>query len=367
MITTSPARTVVTDAEVDALLDLNAPVVSGASGGKDSQAVALAVARHLDLIGHRGPRLLVHANLGRVEWRDSMGVCERLAAHLGWELLVVRRHAGDLLHRWESRWISRRDAYAELLTVRLTPPWSTPSMRFCTSELKTDPIGSALRKRFPTGPIISVDGVRAQESAARAKKPISSPAAKLSRKDSVGLNWHAILPWSVEDVFAEIAAAGLAPHEAYIIHGSSRVSCGFCIMGSLADLEIAAALPEHHDLLLSMVDLECRSTFAFQGARWLGSVAPLRLTPEMRMRLDRAKVAAAARVEAEKGIPPHLLFRGQGWPESVPSFEEAEQLANIRRRVAHAVGIEVSFTDARSVRLRYEELKCLQDAKKAAA
>lgn len=367
MLSASLARTVATDAVVDSLLAQHTPICIGVSGGKDSQAVALAVARHLEQIGHRGPRLLVHADLGRVEWRDSMGVCERLAAHLGWELLVVRRPAGDLLHRWESRWVSRRDAYAELLTVRLTPPWSTPSMRFCTSELKTDPIGSALRKRFLTGPIISVDGVRAQESAARAKKTISSPAAKLSRKDSVGLNWHAILPWSVEDVFAEIAAAGLAPHEAYTVHGSSRVSCGFCIMGSLADLEIAAGLPEHHELYLSMVDLECRSTFAFQGARWLGSIAPLRLTPEMRVRLEHARVAAAARVEAEKGIPPHLLFRGQGWPESVPSFEEAEHLANIRRRVAQAVGIDIQYTDAASVRQRFEELASMVDAKLASA
>ena len=37
---------------------------------------------HLDRIGHTGPRLLIHADLGSVEWRDSLPTCERLAARL---------------------------------------------------------------------------------------------------------------------------------------------------------------------------------------------------------------------------------------------------------------------------------------------
>ncbi len=85
------ARFVTTTSEVDALLDQNAVVAIGVSGGKDSFACALAVARHLDLVGHTGPRVLVHADLGRVEWKDSGPACERLAAHLGWELVTVRR------------------------------------------------------------------------------------------------------------------------------------------------------------------------------------------------------------------------------------------------------------------------------------
>lgn len=163
-------REAVSVPEIDALIAQDAVVAVGVSGGKDSQAVAIAVDRKLRQAGHRGPRVLVHADLGRVEWQDSMTVCERLADHLGWELMVVRRPAGDMLDRWESRWASRSLAYVELETVRLTLPWATAGMRFCTSELKIDPISRALRKRFPTGPILSVDGVRAQESAARAKE-----------------------------------------------------------------------------------------------------------------------------------------------------------------------------------------------------
>lgn len=356
-------RTVVTDATVDNLLAANATVCVGVSGGKDSQAVALAVARHLDAIGHQGARVLVHADLGRVEWRDSMAVCQRLAEHLGWELIVVRRPAGDMLDRWESRWVSRSQAYINLETVKLTLPWATPGMRFCTSEMKVDPISRALRKRFPTGAILSVDGVRAQESPARSKKTISSPAAKLTRKEHVGVNWHAILPWSVEQVFSGIDASGLSPHVAYRDHGSSRVSCAMCIMGSLPDLTIAANLDEHLDTYRTLVDLECRSTFAFQGSRWLGDIAPHRLTEDLRDRLAIAKVAAAARRAAEAEIPVELLFDKEGWPSFIPSLDEARLLADVRRRVGEAVGLSMRFTNADSIRDRYKELLNLRLAK----
>jgi tRNA(Ile)-lysidine synthase TilS/MesJ len=86
--------------EVQAMLDHDAVVAIGVSGGKDSDACAIAVTRHLDSIGHKGPRLLVLSDLGRIEWKDSLPSCERLALRLGWELQVVRRQAGDMLDRW---------------------------------------------------------------------------------------------------------------------------------------------------------------------------------------------------------------------------------------------------------------------------
>ncbi|WP_243751481.1 hypothetical protein [Paraburkholderia sp. BL10I2N1] len=78
----SVTRFVTSTPEVDALLDSDSVVAIGVSGGKDSVACALAVARHLDLIGHTGPRVLVHADLGRVEWKDSAPACDRLAARV---------------------------------------------------------------------------------------------------------------------------------------------------------------------------------------------------------------------------------------------------------------------------------------------
>lgn len=356
-------RSVTTNEDIDALLAQNAVVALSISGGKDGCAAALAVTRHLDSIGHSGPRVLVHADLGRVEWRDSLPVCEKLAAHLGLELIVVRRPSGDMLARWESRWDSGVARYANLSTVRLVMPWSSPQLRFCTSEMKSVPMSSALRKRFPKEPIISVDGVRGLESRARALKPIAAANTRLMRKDSQGLDWHAIHHWTEEEVFAEIAAAGLEAHEAYTVYGSSRVSCAFCIMGSLRDLTISAGVEEHLPLLESMVDLECRSTFGFQGNRWLAEVAPQRLSAGLRDRVEKAKRAAEERVRAEASLPASLLFARGGWPTYVPSEREAQLLADVRKRVAEVVGIAIDYTTVSSIRDRYETLIQERDRK----
>lgn len=57
---------------IEQLLAANAVVAVGVSGGKDGTAAALQVNQHLNRIGHTGPRVLVHADLGRVEWKDSL-------------------------------------------------------------------------------------------------------------------------------------------------------------------------------------------------------------------------------------------------------------------------------------------------------
>ncbi|MDR5776369.1 MULTISPECIES: hypothetical protein [unclassified Caballeronia] len=242
------ARDVALTPEVASLLTTDAVVAIGVSGGKDSVACALAVARHLDTIGHNGPRILVHSELGRVEWKDSGPACERLAAHLGWELLTLQRQAGDMLARWEKRWSNNVERYRDLSCVRLILPWSTPSMRFCTSELKGTLINSALNKRFPTHDIVSVTGVRRQESNARSKMAVAAPLAPLSTKGRTSVTWNAIIEWTVDEVFTEIAAAGLALHEACTVYGASRVSCAYCIMSSLDDLRAAASCADNHDV-----------------------------------------------------------------------------------------------------------------------
>jgi 3'-phosphoadenosine 5'-phosphosulfate sulfotransferase (PAPS reductase)/FAD synthetase len=362
----SVARFVTSTPEVDALLDSDAVVAIGVSGGKDSVACALAVARHLDLIGHTGPRVLVHADLGRVEWKDSAPACERLAAHLGWELLTVRRQAGDMLARWQKRWENNVTRYRELSCVRLILPWSTPSMRFCTSELKQSVILSALKKRYPEHDIVNVTGVRRQESSARSKMPVSAPLTALTRRNHQGLTWNAIIEWPVEDVFSEIAEAGLALHEAYTRYGASRVSCAFCIMSSLADLRAAAGCADNHDLYREMVAMEATSTFAFQGQRWLADVSPDLLSPSLKADVERAKVAALQRQAIEAEIPAHLLFTA-GWPTVRPTAEEAALLASVRTRVAALIGIDVDHTTASSVAQRYDALLAARPAAQSLA
>lgn len=361
-------RPIATTAEVDAFLDEDQPAVVaiGVSGGKDSCAAALATIAYLDASFHKGPRVLVHADLGRVEWSDSMCTCERLAAATGCELIVVRRKAGDMMDRWHARWRNNVKRYVELSCVKVILPWSTPSMRFCTSELKTAVITAELRRRYPGRTILNVAGIRRDESAKRRKAPVVKVEKRLSAasKGTRGYNWHPILDWSTGDVLAYLRRAGFALHEAYTDFGMTRVSCAYCIMGSADDLVASTTCPENHDIYREMVELEIRSTFAFQGACWLGDVAPHLLTEEQRARLADAKRRAVMREEAEALIPDHLLYT-KGWPTVMPTYEEAVVLCGVRVVVALALGLDVECTKPQALLARYRALmdeKAAQDA-----
>lgn len=346
---------------IDALIAAGAPVAIGVSGGKDSQAAALAVFRHLDAVGHTGPRLLIHADLGAVEWKRSHPICEELADHLSTDLIVVRRKAGGLMERWESRWESSRTRYETLSTVTLVPCWSTPAMRFCTSELKTHVIMSELKRRFPGQTVINVTGVRRAESSARSKATVADFNA-----DARIWTWRPLADWSTQEVFAEIDRSVLDPHPAYRVFGMSRVSCRFCIMSNIADLTAAAAQPEAHDIYRRMVRLECLSTFAFQGARWLGDVAPKLLDDFGRDALASAKLAAQARMLAEKRITKSMLYV-KGWPHRMLTDNEADILADVRREVSELLGLTSGCLNRDSIHARYAELLAAKPANAEAA
>lgn len=341
--------------EIADLIRRDAVVAIGVSGGKDSQACAVAVTSYLDEVGHKGKRVLVHADLGRVEWRDSLMVCEELAQHLGLELMVVRRNAGDMMDRWLGRWKNNVARYADLSCVKIILPWSTPSMRFCTSELKVDVITSALKKRFPGEDIVSVAGIRREESTARSRMPISAPQPKLNRRGNIGLTWNAIIEFSMKDVLASIKSADLRLHEAYTAYRASRVSCAFCIMSAEADLVAAATCAENRDVYVEMVRLEATSTFAFQGHRWLADTVPSLLPNDLKQLVAVAKEKAVCRQQIESAIPAHLLYT-KGWPTCVPTQREAQLLADVRTNVAQLLGLDVKYTTANAIIGRYVEL-----------
>ena len=126
-------RGIAVTSEITDHLEKGCPVAFAVSGGKDSSAVAIRGYEYLDDIGHAGPRLLIHSDLGRIEWRESLPSCERLSRRLGMELVVVRRTAGDLIDRWHQRWKNNVSRYLNMDCVRLIMPWSSPALRFCTS------------------------------------------------------------------------------------------------------------------------------------------------------------------------------------------------------------------------------------------
>ncbi|CAN7792327.1 hypothetical protein [Caballeronia sp. dw_19] len=185
--------------------------------------------------------------------------------------------------------------------------------------------------------------------------PVAAPLAALTRKGKTGVAWNAIIDWPIEDVFAEIAAAGLEPHEAYTRYGATRVSCCFCIMSSLDDLRAAAGCADNHDVYRAMVELEAQSTFAFQGNRWLADVAPHLLSDTLQTAVEQAKLTAAQRQAIEATIPAHLLFTA-GWPTCRPSRDEATLLAGVRSRISNLIGLDARHTDADTILDRYDAL-----------
>ena len=342
--------------QVSEMLARNAVVAIGVSGGKDSDACAIATSEYLDAIGHTGPRLLVHSDLGMVEWKQSAIKCEELAAALGMELVTVRRAAGGLMERWESRWASNVRRYSEMDCVKVILPWSTPALRFCTSELKSTVIASYLKKRFRGQEIINVTGIRRQESASRRKAEVSKVDPRLSLKGLNGVTWNSVIEWTIEEVKAAIARRGLVLHEAYTRWGVSRVSCVMCVMSSSADLRASAACPDNQDVYRRMVSLEADSTFAFQSNNWLGDVATHLLGDELLERLFAAKEAARRREIAEARIPSGLEYQ-KGWPTRRPTYSEAQIIAEVRLEVADALHLgSINYTSAASVLERYDEL-----------
>ena len=367
-------RGVELDATITELLAADAPCAIGCSGGKDSCAAAIATVEHLRAIGHKGPVVLVHADLGdpdpalNVEWDDSLPTCERLAAFLGVELIVTKRAAGGMMKRWIKRWQNNVKRYADLACVKIILPWSTPSMRFCTSELKSAPIAAELVRLFPGRRIISACGIRREEGkgrkeSARTDALTSKENKRLTNKraGTSGVDWNPIAAWSIADVFALCAARGFQMHEGYGL-GMSRISCRFCIMQDLSDQRIAASVAANVPVLQTIVGLEIRSTFAFQGSRWLADVNAQLLDGATREAVAQAKERAAKRVLIEKRIPKHLLYT-KGWPKVMPTAEEAELLCVVRREVAGLLGIEVKYTEPSKLIARYAELMALKAAK----
>ena len=342
------------------LLRCHVPVAIGVSGGKDSTVAAFETQAYLQSIGHRGPCILIHSDLGRVEHTDSRPSCERLARRLGLDLIVVRRTSGDLMDRWLQRWRDNLERYRHLKCVKPVLPWSTPSMRFCTSELKTAIICRDLIERFPHQTIISVAGLRRQESPARALAPIAAPQTKLASKtfQTSGYTWHPILSWTLEEVLASHEARQFPLHEAYTRYGMSRVSCAYCILAGVEDLAASATDPRNHDLYREMVDLEIASSFSFQSERWLGDVAPRLLCGEQLAGLQEAKRRAALREQVERRIPAHLLYT-KGWPSVMPTRQEAMVLGEVRRSMADIMRIDLLYTDPEAILNRYAELMAL--------
>ena len=353
--------------EVEAALRAGAWVIFNLSGGKDSSAALFAAMPVLDAIGHpRERRIAVHADLGRAEWDSTTDTVERIAARAQIPLTTRRRNSGDLFDRWNQRFEAGKARYEDLSTYNLIGPWSSASLRFCTSEQKAQVIGPYLARQLAGETIIQVIGIRRDESSARSIAPDwkrdTRFAAEGNRAGTRMMIWHPVIDWTTADVFAFHKTHGIPLHEAYTRYRSSRLSCRYCVLQSLADQQAASSAPSNHQAFVHLVALEARSTFSFQPGRWLADSAPHLLPATLAADIERAKHAACERRQLENTMPPDLRFQ-RGWPPRLPTPDEAARIAALRAPILQRHGLENRFPTGRAVQARFADLIALKRAK----
>ncbi len=241
--------------EIREAIEADATLVLSLSGGKDSQAMASAVVRYVRSRGLSNRMVAVHADLGRAEWHQTHEVVAAQAASLGLELTIVQRDVGN---RGPEDLLDHITARAEKVG-REKVFWPSSAARYCTSDLKRDPINKFLRTF--DGIVISVEGLRAEESAARAKKGCWEPRKKISTATRTALTWRPIHDWSEADVWAELGGRhGDLVHPAYAL-GNERLSCSLCVLASKGDLVRGATHnPEYAN---AIADLEVEYGYTF--------------------------------------------------------------------------------------------------------
>lgn len=236
-------------------------IVVNTSAGKDSQAMLDLIVELATAAGVADRIVAVHCDLGRVEWQGTLELAAEQAAHYGVRFEVVRRELGDLLDQVEARGM-----------------FPSSQARYCTSDQKTSQVKKLLtRLTAEAGDlgrpvrILNCLGLRAQESTERAKKAaVLQDSATNGKRDVV--RWHPILDWTVDQVWARIAAAGTRVHPAYAL-GMTRLSCAFCVFASRGDLLVSAKA--NRPLLDEYVAVELRIGHRFTMALSAAELAAL--------------------------------------------------------------------------------------------
>lgn len=222
--------------QIKDLINQGAVFYCSHSGGKDSQAMYAGLKK---IIPHN-QLVVVHADLGEVEWS---GVQEHIKNNISHTLNIVKA--------------VKKDGTAKTLLGMAEERGKFPSSscRQCTSDLKRDPIAKLIRNDMKSkGAVIGVNciGIRAEESTARAKKKTFSVNKRETNTLRDVYDWLPIFDLSTEEVFQGIADAGQDPFWAY--QRNERLSCVFCIMGSLNDLRHGAE--QNPKLYKTYVELE---------------------------------------------------------------------------------------------------------------
>lgn len=240
-------------------------VFANSSAGKDSQAmldflVDLAIEQDcLDKL------IVLHCDLGRIEWEGTRELAERQAQHYGLRFEVVRNgsHA-DLLAR-----IAKRGQFPGRTTRYCTSEFKTGQARTLATRVVNESRATGTIAQGTQVRILNCLGLRAEESTERANKDAYKhhPQYQLDkageRQDGNGWTntkrwtdeWLPIHGWTEADVWVRIEASGVEHHPVYDM-GMPRLSCSFCPLASFsANVKAATLRPE---LAQEYADLEAK-------------------------------------------------------------------------------------------------------------
>lgn len=235
-------------------------IVVNSSGGKDSQTALRKVVAECDRQGVDRSRIVIsHQCLGEMEWDGTLDLVRRHAGHYGLRLEV-------------SKYRDRNGEEKTLLDyVRARRKWPSSQQRYCTSEFKRGPGGRVLVKLFreSAGPILNVYGFRAEESPARAKKPVFIKNARFATQSREVFDWLPIHTMTKAEVWSDIAESGVEHHQAYDL-GMTRLSCRFCIFAPRKALLIAGK--ENPGLLDEYCAVEAEIGHSFQNGLSLAEI-----------------------------------------------------------------------------------------------
>lgn len=331
-------RRIVVPQEIERAMEASAALAISISGGKDSQALLNAVTAEYRRRGWAGQLYAIHAHLGRAEWPQTLAHCRNLCGHLGVPLVEVSRPQGDLVQEIRDRveklrgtdvppWPDAKNRYCTsdqkrtpIEKVTRSSPWPSSSQRYCTADQKRDQLTKRHRGHEL---VVAAMGLRAQESAARAKRKVVTlgritagalrdltPAEALERRTDgqrVALDWLPIHDWTTEDVWeacghsgADLrrrqalyregktgeALTGWLAHPAYVM-GNERLSCGICILASKNDIVNGAR--HNPELYEAYVQIERESGFTFKKGFALDGL--------LEREEERAATAALAEVQ----------------------------------------------------------------------
>jgi len=207
--------------------------MASVSGGKDSTATCL----HLRELGI--PFRAVHFDTGWEHAATVEYVRNTMPRVLGQPVEVARREPRQLDERREAwavelegmlgfrspmvRWILSRGIFPS--RVR----------RFCTQELKVFTARDVIRAVHAAGDLpVNVVGIRAAESAARAKLEEHELSTTLDC-----MVWRPLLRWTEDEVIAIHRRHSVPPNPLYL-RGANRVGCWPCIMAGKNELRLLA-------------------------------------------------------------------------------------------------------------------------------